>query len=216
MRTFARMLLLAVSLGFGIVKSQLHRRVMLAIAILSVLYFAGTVGDEVYRGQMREGHMAIRATYWSFLALLCNLTFVMWIYSALENVIKELKEKDQTAKLEMYESLAFTLAGFVFCFAVLTVIAVSSRLGLFQWPIEWEWVQLVVWPVLNFTVSSALCYIWMPTVTSSQYAFSEQVSTTTSDRHVPIDSNVRGGVGKEGKGQFERNRTRRHEQFLHR
>lgn len=50
-----------------------------------------------------------------------------------------------------------------------------SRFGVFEWDVEWEWMQLVAWPVLNFTVSAAMCFIWRPTKNSSQFAFSMQV-----------------------------------------
>lgn len=50
-----------------------------------------------------------------------------------------------------------------------------SRFGVFEWDVEWEWMQLVAWPVLNFIVSAAMCFIWRPTKNSSQFAFSMQV-----------------------------------------
>lgn len=49
---------------------------------------------------------------------------------------------------------------------------------MFEWDVEWEWMQLVAWPVLNFTVSAAMCFIWRPTKNSSQFAFSMQLPMT--------------------------------------
>ncbi|ETV96246.1 hypothetical protein H310_10430 [Aphanomyces invadans] len=179
MRTFARSLLLVVCLGYGIVRNFLPPVQKWLIVVLSVAYFGTGVGDDLWRDGLLDYQSAHRRpSVWSFLQLLCNLSFVLWIYVALETILKELQVQKQSAKLNMYKSLAWALGGFVVFFAILTIVSVCGRFGVFEWKIEWEWMQLVAWPVLNFIVSLAMCVIWRPTARSSQFAFSTQLPMT--------------------------------------
>jgi hypothetical protein len=162
-------------MGYGIVRENLSMMEKVVILILSFCYFVSGVGDEASRGTSSGAEFRQRPTAWSFIQLLCNLTFIMWIHYSLEKILKELKDMKQTAKLEMYKLLGFALAGFILFFTVLTFIAVLGRFGAFEWDVEWEWMQQVAWPVLNFIVCGAMCFIWRPTSTSSQFAFSMQV-----------------------------------------
>ncbi|KAF0719594.1 Aste57867_923 [Aphanomyces stellatus] len=170
MRTLARLLLLVVCLGYGIVRDSLQPIQKLLIVLLSLAYFGTGIADDLWRDSAHR-----RPNAASFVQLLCNLSFVLWIYVALENIIKELGAQKQSAKLGMYKSLACALGAFVVFFFVLTVVAVCGRMGVVEWKIEYEWMQLVAWPVLNFIVSMAMCFIWRPSARSSQFAFSTQL-----------------------------------------
>ncbi|RHY93280.1 hypothetical protein DYB35_006670 [Aphanomyces astaci] len=173
MRTIARALLLVVCLGYGIVRNFLPPIQKWLIVFLSLAYF-GTDGS---LDHPQTAHRT-RPSVWSFLQLLCNLSFVLWIYVALETILKELQVQKQWAKFAMYKSLAWALASFVVFFSLLTLVSVCGRFGVFEWKIEWEWMQLVAWPLLNFIVSLAMCWIWRPTARSSQFAFSTQLPVT--------------------------------------
>ncbi|KAJ0410730.1 hypothetical protein ATCC90586_006833 [Pythium insidiosum] len=175
MRTLARIILIVVCLGYGIVREKLRRGEVALISVVALCYFVSGVGDEVTRGTSSGAEFREKPTAWSFVQLLCNLFFIMWIHRSLERIVRQLDEQKQSAKLAMYRSLAYALAAFIVFFSVLTVVAVCGRAGVFEWDVEWEWMQLVAWPVLNFTVSAAMCFIWRPTTTSSQYAFSMQL-----------------------------------------
>ena len=113
---------------------------------------------------------------------MCNLTFLVWIYSALGRTQKELVQASQTLKLKMYRALAYTLGFFIFLFFILTVIAVIHRAGATVWPWDWRWLMDVgffddgaFWSLLNFAVLLAMCVIWRPSPLSSQYALSSQL-----------------------------------------
>ncbi|KAI9922056.1 hypothetical protein PsorP6_000990 [Peronosclerospora sorghi] len=179
-RTLARILLLIVCLGYGIVRSTLSRVEVSVIALLSLAYFASGIADEATRGTSSGADFRERPTAWSFIQLLCNLTFIMWIQFSMERILRDLRDQKQFAKLGMYRSLAWSLAAFIVFFTILTIVAVCSRLGVFEWDVEWEWMQLVAWPVLNFTVSAAMTFIWRPTQNSSQFAYSMQLPMTES------------------------------------
>ncbi|KAG6972524.1 hypothetical protein JG688_00003949 [Phytophthora aleatoria] len=179
-RTLARVILLIVCLGYGIVRSHLSRVEVSVIAFLSLAYFVSGIADEVTRGTSSGADFREKPTAWSFIQLLCNLAFIMWIQYSMERILRDLRDQKQFAKLSMYRWLAWSLAAFIVFFTILTVVAVCSRLGVFEWDVEWEWMQLVAWPVLNFTVSAAMTLIWRPTLNSSQFAYSIQLPMTES------------------------------------
>lgn len=179
-RTLARVILLIVCLGYGIVRSHLSRVEASVIAFLSLAYFVSGIADEVTRGTSSGADFREKPTAWSFIQLLCNLAFIMWIQYSMERILRDLRDQKQFAKLSMYRWLAWSLAAFIVFFTILTIVAVCSRLGVFEWDVEWEWMQLVAWPVLNFTVSTAMTLIWRPTQNSSQFAYSMQLPMTES------------------------------------
>ncbi|CAI5747259.1 unnamed protein product [Peronospora destructor] len=179
-RTLARVILLIVCLGYGIVRSHFTSVEVSVIALLSLVYFASGIADEVTRGTSSGADFRDKPTAWSFIQLLCNLAFIMWIQYSMERILRDLQDQKQFAKLSMYRWLAWSLAAFIVFFTVLTVVAVCSRLGVFEWDVEWEWMQLVAWPVLNFTVSAAMTFIWRPAQNSSQFAYSTQLPMVES------------------------------------
>ncbi|CEG49242.1 gpr7 transmembrane protein [Plasmopara halstedii] len=179
-RTLARIILLIVCLGYGIVRSHLSRVEIGIISLLSLAYFVSGIADEVTRGTSSGADFREKPTAWSIIQLLCNLTFIMWIQFSMERILRVLRDQKQFAKLSMYRWLAWSLAAFIVFFTILTIVAVCSRFGVFEWDVEWEWTQLVAWPVLNFTVSAAMSFIWRPTQNSSQFAYSMQLPMVDS------------------------------------
>jgi hypothetical protein len=202
-RTLARIILLVVCLGYGIVRDRLRQSEVIVVSLLSLAYFASGVGDEVTRGTSSGAEFRQKPTLWSFIQLICNLTFIMWIHFSLERILKQLGDQKQFAKLGMYKSLAWALASFILFFTLLTIVAVCSRFGVFEWDVEWEWMQLVAWPVLNFTVSAAMCFIWRPTKNSSQFAFSMQLPMTDDGTGLEMTTTSRDSSSSEDDVEVE-------------
>ncbi|CAN0055145.1 unnamed protein product, partial [Choristocarpus tenellus] len=111
-------------------------------------------------------------------ALLCDIIFLSWIYSALCNMLKELREKNETYKLKMYSQLAFAMASFVTLSTTLTVVMLASEGSEMTWEWEWQWANVVSWEALNFVVLAAVCTIWRPNEHSSMLAYSKQLATS--------------------------------------
>lgn len=186
MKTLARVTLLVVCMGYGTVRPSLQRSETVIVSILAFGYLVAGIGDQINQETSNGSDFGRKPTLWAFLQLVCNLAFIMWIQVSLESIIKELRTQQQSAKLSMYKQLAWTLASFVVFFTVLTTIVVLSHFGVFEWSVQWEWIQLVAWPVLNFIVCLAMCIIWRPTSTSSQYAYSTQLPTSDSPGDVEL------------------------------
>ena len=111
--------------------------------------------------------------------LLFDLIFLVWIYLALVNIMATLRACGQTPPTcarapvapsegagaresapesensvaplsRRYTRLAYVIGTFVALVSLLTVVIFVSRLGAFEWPWEYRWVQTVLLEVLNF------------------------------------------------------------------
>lgn len=61
---------------------------------------------------------------------------------------QELKETNETYKLQMYRALAWTLGTFVTLFTTLTIAMLAADGSHEQsWQWKWEWTQVVSWEV---------------------------------------------------------------------
>lgn len=186
-RTTSRFMLLMICLGYGITRVQLEKREMISVVTLTVIFlvsgFVQLASSVASASRVRNGERY--GNYDSMLAvpaLLTDMVFLMWIYGTLANMIKELRELNETYKLQMFKSLAWTLGTFVTLFTVLTVAMLAAEGSQEQsWQWKWEWVQVVSWEILNFCMLVAVSIIWRPSERSAMLAYSKQLAMTEGD-----------------------------------
>lgn len=74
--------------------------------------------------------------------------FLTWIYGQLSNMLKELKDLNETYKYKMFRGLAWTLGTFVTLFTTLTVAMLAAEGSQTQsWEWKFEWINVVSWEV---------------------------------------------------------------------
>lgn len=66
---------------------------------------------------------------------------------AVDRDAQELKEANETYKLQMYRALAWTLGAFVTLFTTLAIILLTAQGSEQSWQWKWEWTQVVAWEV---------------------------------------------------------------------
>jgi len=182
-QTFARMLLLIVSLGYGIVRPKLLSSEWIAMAIVSILYFVTATIAQVEEILVVQD---VRLTSTSSLsyqipALFLDVIFLTWIYKALTSTIRILTEFQQTYKLQMYKQLATTIGLFVTLFAIVTVLIILDKSSIIQWPWQWAWAQQVLWEILNFSVLASVCLVCRPNDRSQMLSYASQLPTEDPD-----------------------------------
>jgi hypothetical protein len=69
------------------------------IVLLSAAYFCFTLIEKL--SQTLNGPDNIGDVFWGLPQVVCNVTFIFWIYGALEKTLKELKATRQSVKLNM-------------------------------------------------------------------------------------------------------------------
>lgn len=202
-RTLSRVLLLLICMGYGVVRVKLAVREWVAVSFLSMCYLASSiVVDVIDVHEINDLHRATAGhnLWWDFPMLLFDLSFLVWIYLALVNTMANLKEQQQSVKLEMYSWLSYVMVGFVLIVSVLTLVIVLARARAFVWPWQLYWVQTVAWDVLNLAVLIALTIIWAPDERSKLLATSQQLATSEDD---PGDFSIEGAFDIEMTDQGE-------------
>lgn len=179
-RTLTRVLLLVVSLGYGLVRAALTRRECLGVLLLLCGYLVASIAATVTKvreaSDVRGG--GARSATSDLPVLFFDLVFLVWIYTALVHTMDTLKETGQSYKLGMYAKLSYTIGAFVALVSVLTSIIFASRLGVFEWPWQLYWLQTVSLEILNFSVIAAVSVIWRPTENSTLLVSMQQLSAS--------------------------------------
>jgi len=183
-QTFSRMLLLVVSLGYGIVRPRLLPAEWIAIVVVSVLYFITAViaqVSEIIIVHDIHGDSPDSALGYQLPGLFMDVIFLAWVYIALGSTIRILTEFQQSHKLAMFKQLAFTIALFVTLFSIVTVLVLLDKSSILSWPWQWAWAQQVLWEVLNFAVISAVCIVCLPSDNSRLLSYASQLPTEDPD-----------------------------------
>ena len=183
-QTLARVLLLVVSLGYGIVRPKLLRIEWIGISIVTVLYFVtATIAQvaEIVLVHDVHANVSTEVVPYQIPELFMDVTFLTWIYIALGSTIRILNDFRQTYKLLMYRQLAFVIGIFVGFFALVTVIIMCDKFGILSWPWQYAWVQQVLWEILNFAVLAAVCWVCRPSDNSKLLSYASQLPTEDPD-----------------------------------
>ncbi|XP_077438359.1 transmembrane protein 87B isoform X5 [Vanacampus margaritifer] len=168
-RTLARLLVIIVSLGYGIVKPRLGT-VMHRVVGLGVLYFVfATI----------EGVLRITGAKDSDLALLANIPLALldsslcwWIFVSLAQTIKTLKLRKNPVKLSLYRHFTNTLI-----FAVIASIIfmgwTAKKFRLADCQSDWIelWVEDAFWRFLFSLILLVIMFLWRPSANNQRYAF---------------------------------------------
>merc|ERR1712232_1227267 len=156
-RTVSRLLVLAVSMGFGVVKANLgsdtHK-----VYFLGGVYFV----------------LSFLATIIIFPAAMLDTIFYWWIFLSLMRTINQLKLRKQDVKLQMYTNFFVVLAlggvmtTLVIVYQTLLVITSSEDEMWSTW-----WIFQAFWHLLYFSILFAIAYLWRPTTNNTRYAYKE-------------------------------------------
>jgi len=185
-QTVSGMLVLAVALGWGVVRASLSRRTTLLVIALGFFYFAFAVKFDLVRMERIShatksgdptGDGGGNSAFWAFPVALCDVLFILTIYFALVETSMELENDHQVAKLEMYHTLTGTLRLWGILWFLFTMFDLATRVGIIPWPWTLEFLLWSFWDVLYLCVLLRIAMIWRPTETSDRYAYSTQLPT---------------------------------------
>jgi hypothetical protein len=186
-QTVSGMLVLAVALGWGVVRPSLTRRISLMVLLLGFFYLAFSVKFDLVRMERiskttrsssdETDEAAGSSAFWAFPVALCDVIFILVIYFALIETSNELENDHQEAKLQMYQTLGGTLRWWGIMWFLFTLFDLSTRVGIIPWPWTLEFLLWGFWDVLYLGVLLRIAIIWRPTETSDRYAYSAQLPT---------------------------------------
>ncbi|XP_030604668.1 transmembrane protein 87A isoform X2 [Archocentrus centrarchus] len=168
-RTLARLLVIIVSLGYGIVKPRLGT-VMHRVVGLGILYLAFA---------SIEGVLRITGAKDSDLALLANIPLALldsslcwWIFVSLAQTIKTLKLRRNPVKLSLYRHFTNTLI-FAVIASIIFIGWATKKFRLAQCQSDWIelWVEDAFWRFLFSVILLVIMFLWRPSANNQRYAF---------------------------------------------
>ncbi|XP_017405316.1 transmembrane protein 87B isoform X2 [Cebus imitator] len=168
-RTLARLLVIIVSLGYGIVKPRLGT-VMHRVIGLGLLYliFAAV-----------EGVMRVIGASDSDLVLLASLPLSLldsglcwWIFISLAQTMKTLRLRKNTVKFSLYRHFTNTLI-FAVLASVVFMVWTTKTFRIAKCQSDWmeRWVDDAFWSFLFSLILIVIMFLWRPSANNQRYAF---------------------------------------------
>jgi len=170
-RTLARMLVIIVSLGFGIVKPRLGPTLHRVVGI-GGLYFA-LASTEAYLRVMKPKNDVSTGTLLAGIPLaVIDSSICWWVFSALVQTTRTLRLRRNVVKLSLYRHFTHVL-----------IFAVLSSVVFMLWSIkfhkmegcltDWRdlWVDEAFWHLLFSILLLCIMVLWTPSKNNQRYAF---------------------------------------------
>lgn len=169
-RTLARMLVIIVSLGFGIVKprlgAMLHR-----VVSSGILYFV-LASVESYKRIMGTNVKSYDLLMASVPLALLDSAFCWWIFSNLVQTMRTLRLRRNLVKLSLYRHFSNALYFSVLascCFMLYSIRFHHLNNCLSDW--KELWVDEAYWHILFSLILLVIMILWRPTNNNQRYAF---------------------------------------------
>jgi hypothetical protein len=188
-RTFAVMVLIIASSGFGIVKPRLGP-LLTKVLLVGVVYFA-LCGTEGYLDATTTGH-----TYTSdrlifkFLVLLIDFGVFWWVIWSLAATMRALRVRQNASKLSLYKHV--TAAVLVSAAVSLIFIVWSAFMFVFAGCVEdfhEVWLDEGFWPILFCFLLLAIMIVWRPSNNAARYSYTPVNDTDTGEiEQLPSDA----------------------------
>uniref|UniRef100_A0A673NIP9 Transmembrane protein 87B n=1 Tax=Sinocyclocheilus rhinocerous TaxID=307959 RepID=A0A673NIP9_9TELE len=192
-RTLARLLVIIVSLGYGIVKPRLGT-VMHRVVGLGVLYFAFAA---------IEGVLRITGAKDSDLALLANIPLALdsltisHIFVSLAQTIKTLKLRRNPVKLSLYRHFTNTLI-FAVLASIIFMVWTTKKFRLADCQADWMelWVDDAFWRFLFSIILLVIMFLWRPSVNNQRYAYTPLIDDSDDEEieEFLVSANIADGI----------------------
>jgi len=170
-RAIARILVIIVSLGYGIVKPRLgptlHRTVL-----VGGLYFILATIESVFRVIHPKNDPANKALLAAVPLAVIDASICWWVFSALVATTRQLRLRRNLVKLSVYKHFANTL-----------VFSIISSIIFMLWSIKYHkvvdcltqwrdlWVDDAFWHLLFSVILCVIMVLWRPSKNNQRYAF---------------------------------------------
>lgn len=183
-RTVSRLLVVVVSMGYGVVKYDLGRSTFYKVAAIGIAYFACSLIESSVEIFAKEGDTSeftsFLATMITFPLALIDTIFYWWIFLSLMRTIQQLTMRQASVKLLLYRRFFYVLIGA----AIVTVLVIlfqlvqalqalmsSKSVPDSHW--QTEWLYDAIWHLLYYSVLVSIAVLWRPTINNTRYAYTE-------------------------------------------
>ncbi|XP_053535485.1 transmembrane protein 87A isoform X1 [Ictalurus punctatus] len=193
-RTLARLLVIIVSLGYGIVKPRLGT-VMHRVVGLGVLYFAFSAIEGILR--ITGGQDNVPALITAIVLTLFDSSIIWFIFVSLAQTIKTLKLRRNPVKLSLYRHFTNTLI-FAVIASVIFMVWTTKKFRLADCQADWMelWVDDAFWRFLFSIILLVIMFLWRPSANNQRYAFTPLIDDSDDEEieEFLVSSNIADGI----------------------
>ncbi|KAL5579594.1 hypothetical protein UlMin_012036 [Ulmus minor] len=176
-RTIARLILLLVSMGYGVVRPTLGG-ISSKVTMLGATFFVASEVLEIVENVGAVSDLSGKARLFLVLPVaILDAFFILWIFTSLSATLNKLQARRMLIKLDIYRKFTNALA-----------VAVIVSVGWICYELyfksndvyneRWQnaWVIPAFWQVLSFSLLCVICALWAPSQNSMRYAYSDDGS----------------------------------------
>ncbi|XP_009362785.2 transmembrane protein 87A-like [Pyrus x bretschneideri] len=186
-KTVSRLLLLVVSMGYGVVRPTLGG-ITSKVLLLGVIYFVASEALELVEHLGNINDFSGKARLFLVLPVaLLDACFILWIFSSLSKTLEKLQIRRSMAKLELYRKFTNFLA--------VTVLLSVAWIGYELYfnatdPLSelWRraWIIPAFWTLLAYLLLMVICVLWAPSNNPTGYAYSEETADDFDDEAISL------------------------------
>lgn len=197
-RALARILIIIVSLGFGIVKPRLGTTFHKVIGV-GTLYFIFASIEGCTRQLKPMGDNSKEGMLILIPLAVTDASIVWWIFSSLIQTTRTLRLRRNVVKLSLYRHFTNTLI-----FAVLASIAfIAWSFPQHQFKsclTDWRelWVDSAFWHLLFSVILCVIMVLWRPSANNQRYAFSPLLDAADEEEEENLISDAFDGMKMRG------------------
>ncbi|KAF8397106.1 hypothetical protein HHK36_016013 [Tetracentron sinense] len=174
-KTVSRLLLLVVSMGYGVVRPTLGG-ITSKVLLLGMIYFLASEALELVEHLGNINDFSGKTKLFLVLPVaLLDACFILWIFSSLSKTLEKLQMRRSMAKLELYRKFTNSLAVSV----LLSIAWIGYELYFNATdPLSelWQkaWIIPAFWTLLAYLLLMVICVLWAPSNNPTRYAYSEE------------------------------------------
>ncbi|CAH2076956.1 unnamed protein product, partial [Iphiclides podalirius] len=196
-RALARMLVIIVSLGFGIVKPRLGPALQRVVA--AGLCWALLAAAEAWLRLRRRAERALLLAQ-APLSLL-DSAICWWVFVSLAHTTRTLRLRRNTIKLSLYRHFTNTLIFAVISSVIFMVYSLKSyriQMCITEW--KEVWMDEAYWHMLFASVLAVIMLLWRPTNNNQRYAFTPLLDYAEDDEDEEEEQFVNDAYGVKMRG----------------
>ena len=165
------MLVLYISMGFGIIKARIGDESVVRISVMSSLYFTMASIESYLRLAQTESRNENRQLVLAAVPLaLIDSLICYWIFTALIQTIRALRLRRNPVKLQFYVHFKNVLIFGVTMSITFMIYSIKIHK---ETECAWKdlWIDVSFWHVLFSILLTVIAFLWRPTKNNQQYAF---------------------------------------------
>ncbi|KAF3447920.1 hypothetical protein FNV43_RR08627 [Rhamnella rubrinervis] len=200
-KTLSRLLLLVVSMGFGVVKPTLGG-ITTRVLLLGLIYLVASEALELVEHLGNINDFSGKTKLFLVLPVaFLDAWFILWIFSSLSKTLEKLQMRRNMAKLELYRKFTNSLAVSV----LLSIAWIGFELYFNAtdplselWKIAW--IIPAFWTLLAYSLLAVICVLWAPSRNPTRYAYSEEAGDEFDEEGISLTSSATNMSGVAVKG----------------